>query len=150
MSQEIDPILLQEELQNRIRRYLLTALPISRRFPMLRSEAERLINQPEMVIKGPFLEAIPDFPKGASLKDLVEEGLLHEGFARLGSTVYERRLHAHQEEAIRSVAGERKNIVVATGTGSGKTECFLFPLIDSLLKANIAGRPGIRAILVYP
>lgn len=150
MSQEIDPILLQEELQNRIRRYLLTALPISRRFPNLRAEAERLINQPEMVIKGPFLEAIPDFPKGASLKDLVEEGLLHEGFAQLGSTVYERRLHAHQEEAIRSVVGDRKNIVVATGTGSGKTECFLFPLIDSLLKANIAGRPGIRAILVYP
>lgn len=150
MSQEIDPIVLQEELQHRIRRYLLTALPISRRFPCLRAEAERLINQPDTVIKGPFLEAIPDFPKGVSLKDLVKEGLLHEGFARLGPVVYERRLHAHQEEAIRQVVGNQKNVVVATGTGSGKTECFLYPLIDSLLKAKIKGRSGIRAILVYP
>lgn len=150
MSREIDPIVLQEELQRRIQRYLLTALPISRRFPKLRAEAEKLINQPEMVIKGPFLEAIPDFPKGNSLKQLVEEGLLHEGFARLGSPVFERPLHEHQEKAIRQVVAEKKNIVVATGTGSGKTECFLFPLIDSLLKAGLNGQPGIRAIIVYP
>lgn len=150
MNREIDPIVLQEELQNRIRRYLLTALPINRRFPKLRAEAENLINQPEAVIKGPFLEAIPDFPKGLSLKDLVEEGVLHEGFSRLDDEVFLRKLHAHQESAIRSIVQENKNVVVATGTGSGKTECFLYPLIDSLLKADIAGRPGIRAILVYP
>lgn len=150
MNREIDPIALQDELQQRIRRYLLTALPISRRFPKLRTEASKLINQPEMVIKGPFLEAIPDFPKGSSLKDLVEEGVLHNGFSSLGAFVYERRLHAHQEKAIRQVVSEKKNVVVATGTGSGKTECFLFPLIDALLKADIFGRPGIRAIIVYP
>lgn len=150
MSREIDPITLQSDLQQRIRRYLLTALPINRRFPLLRAEAERLINQPDTVIKGPFLEAIPDFPKGKSLRDLVSEGVLHEGFSRLGSVVYERPLHIHQEQAIRQVVTGRKNIVVATGTGSGKTECFLFPLIDTLLKSDIAGRPGIRAILIYP
>lgn len=150
MSREIDPITLQSDLQQRIRRYLLTALPINRRYPLLRAEAERLIDQPDTVIKGPFLEAIPDFPKGKSLKDLVAEGVLHDGFSRLGPVVFERSLHIHQEQAIRRVVTDRKNIVVATGTGSGKTECFLFPLIDTLLKSNIAGRPGIRAILIYP
>lgn len=150
MSREIDPIALQDELQQRIRRYLLTALPISRRFPELRAQAETLINKPETVIKGPFLEAIPDFPKGHSLKQLVDEGVLHDGFSCLGSPVFERPLHQHQEKAIRDVVTEKKNVVVATGTGSGKTECFLFPLIDSLLKAKISGQPGIRAIIVYP
>jgi hypothetical protein len=150
MSREIDPIALQDELQQRIHRYLLTALPISRRFPSLRAQAEKLINKPETVIKGPFLEAIPDFPKGLSLKELVEKGVLHEGFAQLGSPVFERPLHEHQEKSIRQVVTEKKNIVVATGTGSGKTECFLFPLIDCLLKANLSGKPGIRAIIVYP
>jgi hypothetical protein len=150
MSREIDPIALQDELQQRIHRYLLTALPISRRFPGLRNQAEKLINMPETVIKGPFLEAIPDFPKGLSLRELVEKGVLHEGFAHLGSPVFERPLHEHQEKSIRQVVTEKKNIVVATGTGSGKTECFLFPLIDCLLKANLSGKPGIRAIIVYP
>jgi len=150
MIQEIDPISLQEDLQNRMRRYLLTALPISRRFPGLRSQAEKLLIQPDVLVKGPFLEAIPDFPKGASLSQLVNEGVLHPGFELLGSNVFARPLHLHQEMAIRQIVQEKKNVVVATGTGSGKTECFLFPLLDSLLKANIAGKSGIRAIIVYP
>lgn len=150
MTAEIDPISLQEELQQRIRRYLQTALPISRRFPRLLKEAEDYLSKQDVLLKGPFLEAIPDFPKGRSLKELVQEGVLHEGFAELGETVYQRKLHQHQEDAIRRVISGKENIVVATGTGSGKTECFLFPLVDYLLKAGMAGKPGIRAIIVYP
>ena len=42
---------------------------------------------------------------------------------------------------------------MATGTGSGKTECFLLPVIDALLLEGQAGtlrRPGVRALLLYP
>lgn len=150
MPTEIDPIALQEELQQRIRRYLLTALPISRRFPRMRKEAEQYLFKTDILIKGPFLEAIPDFPKGCSLKDLASEGVLHPGFHQLGDEVFTRKLHKHQETAIRRSVTQNENIVVATGTGSGKTECFLFPMIDGLLKAGIADKPGIRAIIVYP
>ena len=38
--------------------------------------------------------------------------------------------------------------MVATGTGSGKTECFLYPILDYC--RGQAGTPGIKAILVYP
>ena len=38
----------------------------------------------------------------------------------------------HQERAFREFLVERKDIVVATGTGSGKTECFLVPMLGSL------------------
>lgn len=150
MTAEIDPIALQESLQARIRRYLLTALPISRRFPNLRREAEQYLSRTDVLLKGPFLEAIPDFPKGASLQDLVREGVLHSGFEELGEAVFTRQLHQHQEEAIRRSVSNKENVVVATGTGSGKTECFLFPMLDGLLKAGIGGKPGIRAIIVYP
>ena len=150
MTTEIDPIALQEELQQRIRRYLLTALPISRRFPRLRAEAEQYLSKTDILIKGPFLEAIPDFPKGCSLKDLVSESVLHPGFSHLGEEIFSRKLHAHQETAIRRSVTHKENVVVATGTGSGKTDCFLFPMIDGLLKAGIADKPGIRAIIVYP
>lgn len=147
---EVDPITLQEDLQDRMKRYLLTALPINRRFPKLRGEAARMLEADASLIKGPYLEALPDFPKGKSLKGLVEEGVLHSGFSRLDHAVYCRPLHEHQEGAIRKIVVERKNLVVATGTGSGKTECFLFPMLDELLKVDIKGRPGVRAILVYP
>jgi len=147
---EIDPIALEKDLQERMMRYLLTALPINRRFPNLREEARQKLQVPGSLVKGPFLEALPDFPKGDSLKDLVERGILHPAFAGLEPNVYNRPLHQHQVDAIQSVVVEKKNVVVATGTGSGKTECFLFPMIDELLKADIAGKPGVRAILVYP
>tara|TARA_R110002096_G_scaffold233047_2_gene423011 strand:+ start:13139 stop:19186 length:6048 start_codon:yes stop_codon:yes gene_type:complete len=147
---EVDPLALQEDLHDRMKRYLLTALPISRRFPNLRTEAHQKLSADDALIKGPFLETLPDYPKGKSLKDLVESGLLHEGFSRLNASVYERPLHKHQEAAIESIVREEENIVVATGTGSGKTECFLFPMLDGLLKADVSGTPGVRAILVYP
>lgn len=147
---EVDPIALQEDLQSRINRYLLTALPISHRFPNLRESALEKLSEDGALIKGPYLETLPDFPKGRSLKDLVEEGVLHEAFSDLKPSVYSRPLHEHQEKAVQKIVTEDKNIVVATGTGSGKTECFMFPMLDALLKANIAGQPGVRAILVYP
>jgi len=147
---EIDPIQLHEDLKARVRRYLLTALPISDRFPLLRQQAEKALAEPDKLIKGPFVEALPDFPKGKSLQDHVGAGLLHEGFSRLKPTEFTRPLHQHQDQAIEAVVEKHHNIVVATGTGSGKTECFLYPIIDQLLKAKVKGSPGVRALLVYP
>lgn len=39
---------------------------------------------------------------------------------------------------------------MTTGTGSGKTECFLYPLLDHTRRELEAGRPGIKAIVLYP
>ena len=46
MIQEIDPIALHENLQDRVQRYLLTSLPISRRFPKLRKLADDYLSNP--------------------------------------------------------------------------------------------------------
>src|SRR5690606_38479326 len=64
----------------------------------------------------------------------------------------DRPLYAHQEEALRATRSGR-NLVVATGTGSGKTECYLLPVLDHLLRERDAGTldlPGVRALLLYP
>jgi hypothetical protein len=148
---EIDPIQLHGELQDTLRRYLLTTLPISDRFPGLRDDARRQLGEIDKLISGPFVETVSDFTKGCSLADLVKEGVLHPGFADFGpGGEYTRRLHQHQEQAIRAIlSGE--NTVVATGTGSGKTECFLYPLIQSLLEeGGLAGATGVRVLLIYP
>jgi DEAD/DEAH box helicase domain-containing protein len=61
--------------------------------------------------------------------------------------------YAHQLRAFeRLSARERKpeNTLVTTGTGSGKTECFLFPVLDHCRRARQRGQRGIKAIILYP
>ena len=88
------------------------------------------------------------------MSDLVDEGVLSQLFLRLPADVFpiDRRLHQHQESAIRkAVAG--RNIVVSTGTGSGKTEAFLLPILNGLFEEIEMGtikHAGVRALLLYP
>ncbi|PXF56710.1 MAG: hypothetical protein C4B58_12530 [Deltaproteobacteria bacterium] len=55
-------------------------------------------------------------------------------------------LFRHQEEAISAIL-DGIPTVLATGTGSGKTESFLLPILNHCLKTNA---PGIKSILLYP
>ncbi len=57
--------------------------------------------------------------------------------------------YRHQELAFRRVAGKQPgSTIIATGTGSGKTECFTWPILDNLIRNRSAA--GIKAILIYP
>ncbi|WP_395752920.1 DEAD/DEAH box helicase [Prosthecobacter sp.] len=60
----------------------------------------------------------------------------------------------HQSRSWRRLfaGGERppESTLVTTGTGSGKTECFLFPILDACLRDRKAGKKGIKAIVLYP
>ena len=40
--------------------------------------------------------------------------------------------------------------IVTTGTGSGKTEAFLHPILDHVLRARAEGHPGVKALILYP
>ena len=148
---DLNPIGFREELRDMMTRYITTAASVSpERAPKLaRALRERLSK--EKMVAGPFVESLPDFEKGKSLANLVEAGLMHKGWNALrdhpeGTLLFQRQLHSHQADAIT----RKENYIVATGTGSGKTEAFLYPLIDDLLQQGDLKRPGIRAILVYP
>lgn len=153
MAHDIDPIRLRDRLHDTLARYLATAVPISRtRAPELAREVQTKIAEEDSLVKGPYVESLPDFEKGGSLASLVDSGLFSSHWQVLESAnpdVYHRSFHRHQDTAIRRVADGR-NAIVATGTGSGKTECFLYPIIDRLLHSGDLGTPGVRAILVYP
>jgi DEAD/DEAH box helicase domain-containing protein len=43
-----------------------------------------------------------------------------------------------------------QHTLVTTGTGSGKSECFFYPLLDHCRRMNKAGQKGIKAIILYP
>ncbi len=101
---------------------------------------------------GPYLEATPVFKRTQKPSEQFAEILGFEpdqGF--LKAVNGERPLYCHQEEAIRFTA-QNKNVVVATGTGSGKTEAFLLPILLHLYKEFKAGQlgPGVRALILYP
>ena len=83
------------------------------------------------------------------------EGLLHrdaEPIFRMGKSATDTRgksmsLHQHQVDAIRA-ARDRRNYVLTTGTGSGKSLSYIVPIVDHVLRAG-SGQ-GVRAIVVYP
>lgn len=64
-------------------------------------------------------------------------------------------MYEHQAEAFRRFIRDGKDIIVATGTGSGKTECFLVPMLgrlydEALTRRESFAKPGVRAIILYP
>jgi len=133
------------------RRYLRSLLPV--RDPALATALADCIAASPLLTKGPLLEATPPYRTGATLRDLIGEGVLDPAFARLGGPALplDRPLYLHQEQALRKAAAGR-NLVVATGTGSGKTESFLLPVLSALTAEHAAGTlgPGVRALLLYP
>lgn len=114
----------------------------------------------------PVFEAIFDWESGdATMTDLAAEGLLHRdlveamatpsGDAALREYVFpeDRRPFIHQQAAWRQLGGtEARSVLVTSGTGSGKTECFLVPILDHLARERRAqGRlTGVRALFLYP
>ena len=146
---DTNPISFSRDLETVIARYIATTLPISRRYSNLGREFRQLLKQ-EQIVQGPFVEALPDFEKGKPLAHLLKKagGFLHDGLGLLPTA--SRLLHIHQEKALHHAIVDQDSFLTATGTGSGKTETFLFPIAHDLLSDPDPKRPGVRALLVYP
>jgi hypothetical protein len=142
---------LAADIEERYRRYLATTFYF--RDPRLRSSFDEALRAGTLS-KGPFLEVTPAYARGEAPETLFASVLGHPIESSLLSAIDgQRRLYAHQDAAVRRV-GTGKNVVVATGTGSGKTECFLYPILLDLYREHLEGtlnsRPGVRAIVLYP
>ena len=116
-----------------------------------------------IISKGPLIDIKDVFKSGKSINDLINDGILSSLFLDLEKNkptgdIYKKRLplsrplYVHQEKAIDVISVNGKNSVITTGTGSGKTECFLIPVINELLRQKEKGtlNPGVRAMLIYP
>ncbi len=145
----MNPILLSQQVEERYRQYLQTTFYF--RDSDFRDSFEDALGNGHLS-KGPFLEATPVFQQGQTQRALFRQLLQEEpeaGF--LWALQGDRPLYRHQEQAIRgALAGH--NVVVATGTGSGKTEAFLYPILLHLYREWLAGDlcPGVRALILYP
>jgi len=129
------------------RRFLRT----SYRFldPHLREQFEAHLAQADVVVKGPYVTLSRDFKLGRTLQQLVETGEAHTDLVRVNWPFGDAGLYVHQEEAF-LVGRAGSPFVVTTGTGSGKTEAFLLPVFDGILRRKEEGITGVQAILLYP
>lgn len=57
--------------------------------------------------------------------------------------------YKHQIESWKTLLTENKSIAVTTGTGSGKTECFMLPVLQDIYE-NSRNQEGLNAIFLYP
>ncbi|MEW6244682.1 MAG: DEAD/DEAH box helicase [Bacillota bacterium] len=145
----MNPLHLCELVESRYKRYLRTTFYF--RDPVLRQSFEAALDS-ERLSKGPFLEGTPIFKKGKTPEELLRDlfgNRVERAF--LDALKGDRPLYVHQEEAITRV-NAMQNVVVATGTGSGKTEAFLYPILLHLYREYLEGSlgPGVRALVLYP
>ena len=117
--------------------------------PKLRAALEAELDAPRFLAQEPFYQAHRPFKSGKAWRELpIDVKLAKVMEDRSGvQTAY-----LHQSEAIAELLSTvAKPVVVTTGTGSGKTEAFLLPVIENAWQdATRFKKPGLTAILVYP
>lgn len=104
---------------------------------LFRDAIRRLIEDPSW-IKGPYVQVGLPFVAGTTGRQFFQ------GFET------EHPAFLHQEQAWRCCAVRQRSTLVATGTGSGKTECFLYPILEHATQERQKNTRGIKAIIIYP
>lgn len=105
----------------------------------------------DLMKKKPLPEFDSGFKQGESAHEIAREKFGDKAGGLLPALL-DKPLYAHQAAALRKV-GEKNNVVIATGTASGKTESFLYPILFELYRQHLEGKlqePGVRALILYP
>lgn len=129
------PSILSSQLKRGLKDYIDTTFQITT--PLFKNAVTDLLEEPNKVFREPYVSVKLPFRTSYGSKKWFEG-------VNLKFPPY-----AHQEKAFERLNSNMpKSTLVATGTGSGKTECFLYPILEYCYKHR--GEPGIKAILIYP
>lgn len=123
----------------------------------LLAELNRGYGQPSSFLADPVFEAVfgwqaADTTMGELAGNLLSQKLVDAMAGAKGEYCFpkDRSPYTHQLEAWKLLsAPERNAVMVTSGTGSGKTECFLIPILDQLARAE-GELVGVRALFLYP
>jgi DEAD/DEAH box helicase domain-containing protein len=132
------PSLLAHDIQTALKQFLVSAFEPADAFN--HGLMSRFVDDEEAWLKGPYVQVGLPFVAGKSGKTFFETfETTYPGFS-------------HQEHAWERLSSQRLGLstLVATGTGSGKTECFLYPVLDHCARARAAGEAGVKALVIYP
>ncbi|MEK8018165.1 MAG: DEAD/DEAH box helicase [Candidatus Parabeggiatoa sp.] len=114
--------------------YIKSAFPL--RYRALAAERDNLLRRIGIISQPALVEPMPIYPSsGMDLSTAAAQlPSKYRDIAQLGQMLFEPgvELYKHQWESMQQVLENNKDLVVTTGTGSGKTECFLLPLLAQL------------------
>ena len=130
------PSVLASQLIKGTKDFLSTTFPSSTSafFGMM----DRFVDKDGNLFKGPYISVALPFKKGNETIHYFPD-ILSRDFQPF----------YHQELAFKRLSSEvAKSTLVATGTGSGKTEAFMYPMLDHCYKHK--DTKGIKAIIIYP
>ena len=135
----MNPILLSRHVEEGLCELVHTTLNTTS--PAFDGMVARFLDAPHNFIKGPWISV--DMPFRQAVR---EDGTWQQPFPEipLKFAPYQHQLTAFE----RLGADNPRSTLVATGTGSGKTESYLWPILEHCRKNK--GKPGIKAILIYP
>lgn len=135
----MNPILLARHVHESLLELVHTTLNSSSR--AFEGTVDRFLSDEANFLKGPWVSIDMPFRQAVRV-----DGSWDQPFPELPLKFAP---YQHQLSAFERLGGpEPKSTLVATGTGSGKTEAYLWPILNHCRKN--AGKPGIKAILIYP
>ena len=156
----INPVKIGRTLKEIYLKYLDTGIPLREKCYI--DERRKLYSENGVIMQSPIIELVNKYEGVETISQCCKENNISSDvsdFLNLGllkSNSEEIKIYAHQKKAFLSVLKNNKNMVVTTGTGSGKTECFMLPVIANLVdESKNWGEPeerehAIRTLIMYP
>jgi DEAD/DEAH box helicase domain-containing protein len=145
-----NPVRLFENLREMYLRYLES--PFDLRYQDITLERRQLLDQDGRIYRRPLIEPVPAYrPSGQSFAQAASALLsatwppeaINDAAAFVSQGLFPPNytLHQHQRDVFEEVLVNGRDAVVTTGTGSGKTECFLLPVAAAIVRESATWTP---------
>lgn len=129
------PSILAKQLEKGIGDYIKTTFPMANE--PFKGSVEKMLTTKDSVYHEPFVSVRLPFRVAEQMPTCFEA--IHPAYLP----------YLHQQRAFDRLTGDDgRSTLVATGTGSGKTECFLYPILEYCYQHR--GERGIKALIIYP
>ena len=136
-----------EQLRDAFFRYYDTPFGLANK--ALRKERRRLLDVDGGAWRRPLIEIRPQYKScGMDIAGSVREAEAPEELAELisvGLMEGIEKMHSHQHQSLVAAVRDGKDVVITAGTGSGKTECFMAPVLAELVREStcwVTGSPA--------
>ena len=129
------PSILAKQLEQGIGDYIETTFPMTNE--PFKGSMRNFISSKDSVYHEPYIAVRLPFRVASKMPEMFEA--IHPKYLP----------YVHQQKAFERLTGDDgRSTLVATGTGSGKTECFLYPILEYCYQHR--GERGIKALIIYP
>ncbi|MGM9992156.1 MAG: DEAD/DEAH box helicase [Candidatus Bruticola sp.] len=129
------PSILAEHLERGLRDYLETTFPMTNE--LFKGSLRSMLDTPNSIYREPYISVRLPFRTAASAEYPFVS--LHPPY----------KPYLHQQRAFERLnSDDGCSTVITASTGSGKTECFLYPILEYCYRHR--GEPGIKALIIYP